>query len=154
MSCKAKCRTGALNTDKGKAEIRVKCKDPPVLELKWFDEDDELKCEASRPDECVQAEIDLEIVKGRLDLVSYSSKKGRKYNLVCDDGSIPGWVKCKDGEFTSKLDDFESACDKYICDERDAYDQFPIGGGMWECKSKKGKLFCNGICGVSPRADS
>ncbi|CBY39867.1 unnamed protein product, partial [Oikopleura dioica] len=64
-----------------------------------------------------------------------------------------GKVKCKNGVFTSKLSNFENACDVVNCDASDAYDEFPIGVGTWNCKTKNGKLTCKGSCGISPRRD-
>jgi len=147
MKCKSKCNSGTLNTSKGKAEIRVKCRDPPQVITKFFDEDDDLKCEV-QPDECADEIEELNIIKGRLELIS-SGKKGNKYNLVCDNGAIAGEVKCKNGQISSKLDDFETACDRFVCDANDASDEFPIGAGTWNCKTKNGKLTCKGACNAS-----
>jgi len=151
MKCKAKCDSGTLNTSKGKAEIRVKCKNPPQVTTKFFDEDDELKCEA-QPDECADEIAELDIISGSLVLTS-SGNNGNKYNLICEDGANAGKVKCKNGVFSSKLNNFETACDVVNCDASDAYDEFPIGVGTWNCKAKNGKLTCKGSCGISPRRD-
>ena len=40
-----------------------------------------------------------------------------------------------------------------VCDPADALEEFPIGLGIWNCKSKKGKLTCKAECGMSPRND-
>ena len=104
MSCKAKCSSGALNF--AKSEIKAKCKDPPALKLKNFDEGDLLKCE-EQPDPCDGPISELNIEKGTLELLSSNAKKGNQYNLICDDGETIGTVKCKNGKIFSKITDFE-----------------------------------------------
>jgi hypothetical protein len=145
MKCTAKCTSGEKNWKK--ADISAKCKTPPKIKQKisGVPNGESLKCaEVENP--CDALVETTEITMGSL-VETSSNAKEHRYDLICDDGENLGTVKCsiKTGEFKSKLD-FETACDRFVCDEADAFEEYPIGAGEWDCKEKKGKLNCKAVC--------
>ena len=146
IKCTAKCSSGEKNWKK--AEVSAKCKTPPKLKSKisGVPNGEDLKCEevANPCDELVSS---TEITMGSLVQTSSNSKE-HVYDLLCDDGEVLGVVKCsiKKGTFKSKVKNFATACDRFICDPADAIEEFPIGAGSWDCKEKKGKLNCKAQC--------
>jgi len=144
LKCTAKCSSGEKNWKK--AEISAFCKTTPKIKEKISGVNgDGLKCgEVVNP--CDELVATTEITMGSL-VKQFSNAKEVRYDLICDDGENLGLVKCsiKKGTFKSKLA-FETACDRFICDEADAYENFPIGPGSWTCKEKKGKLTCKASC--------
>ena len=145
MKCTAKCTTGEKNWKK--ADISAKCKTPPKIKAKisGMPKGESLKCgEVENP--CDALVESTEITMGAL-VETFANAKEHRYDLICDDGENLGSVKCsvKKGEFKSKLD-FETACDRFVCDVADAFEEFPIGAGEWDCKEKKGKLNCKAVC--------
>jgi len=131
MTCKAKCISGELN--KPRASIKVQCKTTPVLQLKKFTSEDTLSC-VEPIDPCVEPVSQLNIIKGSLELISSSAKKGNQYTLICINGQELGSVKCKKGVVSSKIPNFKHACDRFICNEDEATTVFYIGEGDWNCK--------------------
>jgi len=149
--CWAKCNSDSdvLNSRKGRAELRVKCSDPPIVQTKWQSNFSSLKCEPVGS-ECDDKIAELNITKGSLEFQS-SGKKGSKYNIVCEDGSNPGVVKCKNGVISTNVGHFEKrACDKFVCrnNGEDVRQVFPIGTGKWECTERNGgtHISCKGKC--------
>jgi len=106
INCKAKCTSGEKNWKK--AGISVKCKTPPKIRVKGIKTGKNLACH----DPCHDLVESTEITSGEL-VFTGSGKMGSKYNLVCDDGVTLGRVLCsfKQGQFKSKVKDFETACD-------------------------------------------